>query len=250
MRILVVEEEPRVRSFLVRAFAAEGFNVEQVAERSMALRYALAHQLDLVVVDLGMSSAKRLGLLLQFRQHLPDLPVMAISDSDDLATKLRSFELGVVDYLVKPFSIDELLARARVHLNRGGGGARLHAGQLTLDEHSREAHIGDRVVSLTDREFRLLRHLLTYAGQVVSRQRLLSAVWGYDFDPHSNVVDVCVRRLRQRLGPDAPIETVRNAGYRVPVGRAEREALEALESTVLHGTVIPLEHARGWAAGA
>jgi DNA-binding response OmpR family regulator len=95
-----------------------------------------------------------------------------------------------------------------------------------LDEHTREARIGDRVVALADREFRLLRDLLMRPGDVVSRERLLASVWGYDFDPQSNVVEVCVRRLRQRLGPDAPIETVRNAGYRIVVGRQEREALE------------------------
>ncbi len=119
----------------------------------------------------------------------------------------------------------------------------LRAGGLTLDEHTREARIGDRVVGLADREFRLLRDLLMHPGQVVSRERLLASVWGYDFDPQSNVVDVCVRRLRQRLGPDAPIETVRNAGYRIVVGREEREALEreALERETLERETLERE---------
>jgi two-component system, OmpR family, response regulator len=236
MRILVVEEEPRTRSFLVRAFVAEGFTVDHLGDRELALDYARAHHLDLVIVDLGLSHTERLGLLSAFHAELPELPVMVLSESADLPTKLESFGLGVVDYLVKPFALDELLARVRVHLHRGTGAAmNLRAGGLTLDEHTREARIGDRIVGLSDREFRLLRDLLMHRGHVVSRERLLASVWGYDFDPQSNVVDVCVRRLRQRLGPDAPIETVRNAGYRIVVGREEREALEreALEREAL-----------------
>lgn len=246
MRILVVEEEPRTRSFLVRAFVAEGLTVDHLGDREMALDYARAHHLDLVIVDLGLSHAERLGLLSAFHAELPELPVMVLSESADLPTKLESFGMGVVDYLVKPFALDELLARVRVHLHRAAGAAmNLRAGGLTLDEHTREARIGDRIVGLADREFRLLRDLLMHSGQVVSRERLLASVWGYDFDPQSNVVDVCVRRLRQRLGPDAPIETVRNAGYRIIVGREERETLEreALERETLEREA--LERAAG-----
>jgi DNA-binding response OmpR family regulator len=142
---------------------------------------------------------------------------MILSARTDLATKLRGFELGAVDYLAKPFSLDELLARARVQLRRAHGaddGTVLRAGTLELDVTRRQARVGDVVADLSDREFRLLHFLMLHVGQVVSRQRLLSEVWGFDFDPRSNVVDVCVRRLRRQLGPDAPIETVRNAGYR------------------------------------
>jgi DNA-binding response OmpR family regulator len=226
MRILVVEEEARVRSFLVRAFVAEGFDADHLADRQLALAHAQQHHFDLVIVAIGFSQAEHLGVLSGFHEQLPELPLIVLSESDDLPTKLQSFELGAVDFLSKPFAIAELLARARVHLQRvRGTGMRLQAGGLTLDEHSREAAIGGRVVSLSDREFRVLRHLLMYPGQVVSRERLLSSVWGYHFDPHSNVVEVCVRRLRQRLGPDAPIETVRNAGYRIILNHAERESL-------------------------
>jgi DNA-binding response OmpR family regulator len=143
--------------------------------------------------------------------------VLILSARSDLATKLRGFQLGAVDYLSKPFSLDELLARTRVQLRRAHGsydGTVLHAGPLALDVTRRRAFVGETVADLSDREFRLLHFLMLHAGQVVSRQRLLSEVWGFDFDPRSNVVDVCVRRLRRQLGPDAPIETVRNAGYR------------------------------------
>jgi DNA-binding response OmpR family regulator len=228
MRILVVEEEARVRSFLVRAFVADGFEVDHLGDRHLALAHAHAHHFDLVVIAIGFSHAEHLALLQRFHEQLPELLVIVLSEADDLPTKLQSFELGAVDYLVKPFAIAELLARARVHLRRVvAAGMSLEGGGLTLDEHSRDATIGGRVVSLSDREFRVLRHLLMHPGKVVSRERLLSSVWGYDFDPRSNVVEVCVRRLRRRLGPDAPIETVRNAGYRIVVGHAERESLES-----------------------
>jgi DNA-binding response OmpR family regulator len=114
-------------------------------------------------------------------------------------------------------SADELLARARVQLRRAGvaeDGTMIQVGRLVLDLAGRQARVGETLTDLSDREFRLLHFLMQHVGQVVSRERLLSEVWGYDFDPRSNVVDVCVRRLRRRLGPDAPIETVRNAGYR------------------------------------
>jgi DNA-binding response OmpR family regulator len=143
--------------------------------------------------------------------------VLILSARGDIATKLRGFELGAVDYLAKPFSLDELLARVRVQVRRTSGadaGSTIHAGGVALDVASRRATYGETVSDLPDREFRLLRFLMEHAGEVVSRERLLSEVWGIDFDPRSNVVDVCVRRLRRQLGPDAPIETVRNAGYR------------------------------------
>jgi DNA-binding response OmpR family regulator len=117
----------------------------------------------------------------------------------------------------KPVALDELLARVRVQLRRrtGSGENSLSAGRLVLDLARRQARVDDLVCDLSDREFRLLRHLVEHAGDVISRERLLADVWGYSFDPGSNVVDVCVRRLRKKLGPDAPIETVRHAGYRL-----------------------------------
>ena len=145
--------------------------------------------------------------------------MLILSARSDIPTKLRGFELGAVDYMVKPFSLDELLARVRLHMQRGSGvssgdGGVLRVGVLALDLARRQARMGETVADLADREFRLLHFLMLHPGEVISRQRLLSEVWGFDFDPRSNVVDVCVRRLRRQLGPAAPIETVRNAGYR------------------------------------
>jgi two-component system, OmpR family, copper resistance phosphate regulon response regulator CusR len=217
MRILIVEDESRIRAFLARAFAAEGFAVDVEEDGDSGLSRALSGNYDLVILDLllpGRDGLDALGLLHRTRA---DLPVLILSARSDLPTKLRSFELGAVDYVSKPFALDELLARARVQLRRPRAADEamvIRVGDLALDLARRQASVGDTIADLSDREFRLLLCLMQHVGEVISRERLLSEVWGYDFDPRSNVVDVCVRRLRRRLGPNAPIETVRNAGYR------------------------------------
>jgi DNA-binding response OmpR family regulator len=217
LRILVVEDEARISAFLGRAFEAEGFTVDVVSDGERGLRMAITGDHEFVILDLLLPGRDGLDVLRELHRQRPDLPVLILSARSDLATKLRGFELGAVDYLAKPFALDELLARARVHLRSAHGadsGAILRVGRLALDVTRRQARVGEVVADLPDREFRLLHFLMLHAGEVVSRERLLSDVWGIDFDPRSNVVDVCVRRLRRQLGPDAPIETVRNAGYR------------------------------------
>ena len=217
MRILVVEDEARIRAFLARAFEAEGFMVDVVETGDLGLERALSDSYQFVILDLLLPGRDGLDVMRELHRARPDLPVLILSARGDLATKLRGFELGAVDYLAKPFSLDELLARARVQLRRArvmDDAPEIRVGDLVLDLASRQARVGTTVADLSDREFRLLHFLMANMGQVVSRERLLSEVWGYDFDPRSNVVDVCVRRLRRRLGPGAPIETVRNAGYR------------------------------------
>jgi len=217
MRILIVEDEARIRAFLARAFEAEGFVVDVVEDGDRGLVRALEGSYDLVILDLLLPGRDGLDALREIHSRRAELPVLILSARSDLPTKLRGFELGAVDYVAKPFSLDELLARARVQLRRArvaDDGTVMRVGNLILDLASRQARVGDTTADLSDREFRLLYFLMQHVGQVVSRERLLSEVWGYDFDPRSNVVDVCVRRLRRRLGPDAPIETVRNAGYR------------------------------------
>jgi DNA-binding response OmpR family regulator len=138
-----------------------------------------------------------------------------------MPTKLHGFELGAADFMPKPFSFEELLARIRVHLRSNAPPADddpklLGAGKLVLDLARRQVRFGDVVCDLSDREFRLLHHLAVHQGEVISRECLLADVWGYSFDPGTNLVDVCIRRLRKKLGPAAPpIETVRHAGYRL-----------------------------------
>ncbi len=221
MRILVIEDEPRIRAFLTRGLAAEGFTVESSDDGETGLERALNESCDLVILDLLLPGLDGLAVLKELHCTRPTLPVLVLSARSDLPTKLRGFELGASDYLAKPFSLDELLARVRVHLRHNGGngngeeGNILRVGDVALDLARRRASIDGVTVSLSDREFRLLHHLLLHPGEVVSRERLLADVWGYHFDPRSNVVEVCVRRLRKKLGPTTPIETVRNAGYRL-----------------------------------
>ncbi len=217
MRILIVEDEARIRAFLAKAFEAEGFAVDVVENGEHGFERALAGNYEFVILDLMLPGRDGLDVLRELHRHRPALPVLILSARNDLTTKLRGFELGAVDYLAKPFSLDELLARARVQLRRSRSaddGTVIRVGSLELDLASRQARVGDRVADLADREFRLLHFLVLHVGEVISRERLLSEVWGFDFDPRSNVVDVCIRRLRRSLGPEAPIETVRNAGYR------------------------------------
>jgi DNA-binding response OmpR family regulator len=218
MRILVIEDETRIQAFLTRGLEAEGYTVVAAEDGRVGLDLATRARWDLVVLDLLLPELNGLQVLRELHTRKPELPVVILSARGDVQTKLRGFELGATDYVAKPFSLDELLARIRVRLRVAttfGDEHVLRGGNVVLDVARRRARVGDRTADLSDREFRLLHHLLVYAGQVVSRERLLAEVWGYDFDPGSNVVDVCVRRLRQKLGPEAVIETVRNAGYRL-----------------------------------
>lgn len=219
MRILVIEDEVRIQAFLRRGLEAEGYAVQAADNGREGVVLATTGSFDLVVLDLLLPGLNGLRVLEELRRSCPRLPVLILSARTDLKTKLRGFELGARDYVPKPFSLDELLARIRVQL---GGGQSLpeetslvRSGTVVLDLARRQARVGELVTDLSDREFRLLHHLLLHAGEVISRERLLAEVWGYSFDPGSNVVDVCVRRLRRKLGPDAPIETIRHAGYRL-----------------------------------
>ncbi|HEY5100858.1 MAG TPA: response regulator transcription factor [Gaiellaceae bacterium] len=219
MQILLIEDETRIQAFVRRGLEAEGYGVVTADDGLDGLTLARSREWDLVVLDLLLPGMNGLRVLQELHREQPQLPVVVLSARGDLRTKLKGFELGATDYVSKPFALDELLARIRVQLRRtvppGDDEHVLHAGPVLLDLARRQARVGDLVTDLSDREFRLLHHLLLHAGEVISRERLLADVWGYDFDPGSNVVDVCVRRLRQKLGPDAHIETVRHAGYRL-----------------------------------
>jgi DNA-binding response OmpR family regulator len=218
MRILVIEDEPRILGFLARGLEAEGFTVHASRNGRDGLKRARRDTYDLVLLDLLLPGLDGLSVLRELNRLRPDMPVVIVSARSDLPTKLRGFGLGAADYLSKPFSFDELIARIHVQLRRNGRGEDgqvLRAGTLALDLTRREVQLDGATVQLSDREFRVLHHLLEHQGEVISRERLLSEVWGYHFNPGSNVVDVCIRRLRKKLGADAPIETIRHAGYRV-----------------------------------
>ena len=218
MPILVVEDEPRILAFVRRGLEAQGFTVDGATDGVTGLRRARERRYDVIVLDLLLPGLDGLAMLRELTRLSPELPVLILSARGDEKTKLRGFELGARDYVAKPFSLAELIARVRVQLRAVGAADHhdgvLHVGPLELDFARRRARVRDDSADLTDREFRLLHHLARHPGEVISREQLLAEVWGYHFDPHSNVVDVCIRRLRKKLGATS-IETVRNVGYRI-----------------------------------
>ena len=219
MEILLIEGESRTATFLARGLAAQGIRVARAESGRLGLEHALNHRFDVVVLDLAVQQMNSLDILRLLHAERPDLPVILLSGHADLDTKIRSFELGASDFLEKPFALEELVARMHVHARERNGrspeSGHFAVGAFSVDPIRHEARLGDTVVRLTSHEIRLLSFLVAHQGEVVSREQLLSEIWGYYFDPRSNVVEVCVGRLRKKLGPEAPIETIRRAGYRL-----------------------------------
>ena len=214
-RILLVDDEPRIRDFISRALETAGYAVDAACSGTDGLQQAMAGDYDLIILDLIMPDMDGRVFLAQLLRERREQGVLVLSCLADVTTKVDCLELGAQDYLTKPFSLAELLARVRVRL-RGDPHSHevLRVGDLMLDVGRLEANIGHGPVALTRLEFLLLRELMEHAGQSVGKGQLLASVWGYDFDPGSNVVDVCVRRLRSKLGFDL-IKTVRGEGYQL-----------------------------------
>jgi len=217
-RILIVEDEPRIVSFLEKGLRANGFTTTAVGDGSEAAAMArgdLAGEFDLVILDLGLPGHDGLEVLSTIRGRTQALPVIVLTGRDGVEPTLAGFEQGADDYVTKPFSFDELLARIRARLRTTEPEPTvLRAGDVALDLRTRRVRVGERVIELTAREFSLVETFLRHPDQVLSREQLLDRVWGYDFDPGSNVVDVYIRYLRRKLGADV-IETVRGVGYRL-----------------------------------
>jgi len=215
-RILLVDDEPKIRGFIARALTAAGYEIDCASGGTEALRQAGLGEYGLVILDLIMPDMDGRSVLTALLRERPEQPVLVLSCLDDVTTKVCCLDLGAHDYLTKPFSLEELLARVRVQLRSEPhqAGEVLRAGDLVLDVGRLQADIGAGPVPLTRLEFLLLRELMEHAGQSVRKDQLLASIWGYDFDPGSNVVDVCVRRLRSKLGFEL-IKTVRGAGYQL-----------------------------------
>ena len=217
-RILIAEDEERITLFLERGLRANGFTTQAVDTGPEALALARSDDFDLLVLDLGLPGMDGHEVLRRLRERGETIPVVILTARDSLEDTVAGFEGGADDYLTKPFRFDELLARVRARLRSGPPTELtvLKSGDMILDLRTRRVSISGRTVELTAREFALTETLMRHAGQVLSREQLLSHVWGYDFAPESNVVDVYIRYLRRKLGPGR-IQTVRGMGYRLEV---------------------------------
>ncbi len=208
----------RIASFVAKGLGAGGFTTTIVQDGPSALAHAVGGEHDLLILDVGLPGMDGFEVLRRLRGAGSSLPVIVLTARDSAADTITGLEGGADDYMSKPFSFGELLARIRLRLRAPASpdpaAMELETGRISLDVRSRQVRVDGRVRDLSAREFTLLETFMRHPGQVLSREQLLSHVWGYDFDPGSNVVDVYVRYLRRKVGPDI-LETVRGMGYRL-----------------------------------
>jgi DNA-binding response OmpR family regulator len=222
MRILIVEDEPAIADFVERGLKAEGYAVTCARDGETGELQAMTGEFGLVVLDLLLPKKSGLQVLDAIRHRKPDLPVIVLTARGETEHKVEGLDRGATDYMVKPFSLEELLARIRAHLRRPEQrrSGELEVGDVKLDFRARRVERAGAEVDLTAREFELLAYLMRHPDQVLSRAQILNAVWGYDYDPGTNVLEVYIGYLRKKLSPDSgptPIETVRSVGYRFVV---------------------------------
>jgi len=224
MKILLVEDEPAIADFVCSGLAARGLDVRHCDNGNVGLDLALHGNFDLIVLDIMLPGRDGLSVLKALRQAGIAAPVILLTARNELADRVEGLNLGADDYLAKPFFVEELHARIQALLRRLAGDRTnlVQVGPLKLDRITRHASLGDRSIDLTSREFNLLEYLMRSPGQLFTRRQILEHVWGYDFDPSTNVVDVCIKRIRGKLAEldssggaaAALIESVRAAGYR------------------------------------
>ncbi len=218
-KILIAEDETRIAAFIEKGLRANGFTTEVASDAKAALELAYICPFDLMVLDLGLPGKDGLQVLEELRGQGATLPIIILTARDDLDDKLTALEGGADDYMTKPFRFEELLARVRLRLRsipveQAKAETSLQAGEVVLDLRTRKASVSDREIDLPAREFTMAETFFRHPGQVLSREQLLDRVWGYDYDPGSNIVDVYVGYLRKKLGSQL-IETVRGMGYRL-----------------------------------
>jgi DNA-binding response OmpR family regulator len=222
VRILLIEDEPGIAEFVRKALQAQGHQVDLASDGVDGERRALLSTVDLVILDRMLPGQEGVDVLRAIRAAKPQVPIIMLTALGEVDDKVQALDAGATDYVTKPFSVDELLARVRAHLRpvSQAEATRLTAAGIEVDLLSREVHRDGETVRLSAKEFELLVHFMRHPNQVLSRAQLLSGVWGYDFEPQTNVVEVYVGYLRRKLGgPDrpAPIDTIRSAGYRFTV---------------------------------
>lgn len=219
MRLLLVEDDPSIAEFVRQGLEQAGFAVDHAADGEEGLHLALNEPYDAAIIDLMLPKLDGLELISRVRSRRKELPVIILSAKHSVADRIKGLQRGSDDYLVKPFAFAELLARVQALLRRSSGAAspiRLEAGDLVMDLLTREVFRAGQRLELQAREFALLEYLMRQVGRVVSKTMILEHVWNYDFDPQTNVVDVLVCRLRQKIDRDFPqkmIHTLRGIGY-------------------------------------
>jgi two-component system, OmpR family, response regulator QseB len=220
-RILIAEDESRISAFLEKGLQANGFSTSVVSNGSEAAIMALDSNFDLMILDLGLPGKDGMSVLEELRGQGAQLPIIILSAKDEVLSKVHGLESGADDYVTKPFRFEELLARVRVRLrpvatslNSTSDDLTVQFKEFSLDLRTRRAWINEQQVELSAKEFTLAEVFLRHPDQVMSREQLLNHVWGYDYDPGSNIVDVYVGYLRKKLKTDR-IETVRGVGYRL-----------------------------------
>jgi DNA-binding response OmpR family regulator len=218
--ILVIEDEPGIVDFLERGLRAQGFDVVTAMDGTTGAAAAVNQDVDLVVLDLMLPGQSGLDVLAKLRDAKPGLPVIVLTALGEVENRVAGLDAGAVDYLTKPFSLTELAARIRAQLRAASHAPRttLRAGDIEVDLITREVRRSGELVRLSTTEFELLSYLMHNRGHVLSREQILRAVWGYEYDPGTNVVDVYIGYLRRKLraqGTHAPIVTVRSVGYRL-----------------------------------
>ena len=218
MRVLVVEDEKKTASFICKALQAEGFAVDVAHDGNHALTAAVTTPFDAVVLDIMLPGRDGLSVLRQLRANKNTTPVLLLSARGEVNERVEGLDAGADDYLPKPFVIAELVARVRALGRRGGENKStvLRLADLTLDTVSHKAQRGEKVFELTAREYRLLEYLMRSPGRICSRMAIIEKVWDYDFDPGTNLVDVYVKRLREKIDDGFEpklLQTVRGIGY-------------------------------------
>ena len=220
MKVLLVEDERKIADFVCEGLSARGFTVQHVDNGHAGYTEACSGKFDAIVLDIMLPGRDGLSVLADLRRNGVATPIILLTARNELGDRIRGLDLGADDYLAKPFYVEELVARVQALLRRDRQ-ASLQVGEIRLDRVSREARCHGQAIELTTREFSLLEYLMRSAGEVFTRSQILEHVWGYDFDPSTNVVDVCIKRIRAKidtLAADAagksPIEAVRGSGYR------------------------------------
>jgi two-component system, OmpR family, response regulator len=224
VRILLVEDDQRLARFLERVLAEEGYSIDRCSSGAEAVTQARSSAYDLVLLDWMIPDLDGIEVCRQIRRSGSAVPIFMLTARDQVSERVLGLDAGADDYLVKPFEVEELLARIHALLRRSGGHAQLELGRLHIDRSGRRALLDGKPLELTTRELALLLHLAHRAERVVTKSELLTQVWSINFDPESNVVEVHVSRLRDKLGTlEWMIETVRGRGYRLRTHRTEKD---------------------------